>query len=324
MYEKPQYRSIGMGYVAENKPRNTHEVRIWLAEVLPTLNNELQSGSETREKTSVDNDGNTVNIKMDLSTTSTATWKGCTNRATSPDVRRGERVEVFRLGDSDVYYWDSLGMDDHLRRLETAVFNLSGNPNNDNTNPSQDDNYYLEVSTHDKHITLHTSKANGEPFGYTMQLDTEKGTYTLEDDLGNYLHLNTGDKHWRWENADGSFMELNKKNIAIHAPKTIDVTFNTCNMSGKQLNITVPDINITGDIKHAGSNTQTGDYTVTGQVTVTGPVNITGATSIVGGATIDTLLVAALAAGGPGGTPSTFSGPISTVSVVNAKQFNKI
>lgn len=283
MEEKPQFRSVGIGYVAHNKPRNTHEVRIWLAEELPLLNNELREGSEKRRVGGVDNDGNTQVFEINESATSVARWKGDTNRASSPDVRRGERVEVYKLGDSDIYYWDSLGWDEHLRRLETILLVVNADPSGGNVMPNIDNSYSLEVSSHDKHITLRTSQKNGERCRYTVQINTGSGTFTLEDDIGNYIHLDSRSRHWKWTNASGSYMELKKRDINIVAPSTINVTFDVCNMKGSELNIDVPKINVKGHTKH------------------TGKFDIDGATTIVQGATIDKLDAASLTGGSGGG-----------------------
>ncbi len=99
------YRLISIGYVAENKLRTEHTVEISLTELSPMLNGELKSNVDTINFDGLDAKGNPYAGQVNISNTIMATWKGgLGNRISSPDVRRGDRVEIYQFGNTDKYY----------------------------------------------------------------------------------------------------------------------------------------------------------------------------------------------------------------------------
>ena len=146
-------------------------------------------------------------------------------------VRRGERVNLYQLGDSDTYYWESAGLDLNLRRLETVTKMWSGNPKNDNRQPSESTHYMFTVSTHDKHITINTSQANGEPVGWTIQLNTGKGYFVVEDTDGRVVVMDRKDDQIMAKNMTGTFVDLKGDTLfgnAVHG----DFKFSDFNVRG--------------------------------------------------------------------------------------------
>lgn len=144
------------------------------------------------------------------------------NRVTPPNVRRNDEVMIFRLGETDQYYWADFNIA-NVKRLETAVWAWSADPNQ----PIAEDlsnAYRLEVSTHGKQITLVTSQANGEPFGYTVQLDTEEGRFVTLDTAGNTTYLDSTRTEIGFINADKTHLKLSKKSIDAYAPDSIHWT----------------------------------------------------------------------------------------------------
>lgn len=213
------------GVVAENKPRTTNDCLVVPYEVFPMMDGELGDDDEEFETEGYDAYDVPFKLKVKTRTAIICKWyQRGSNRHTAPDVRRGERVEIWRFGDSNVYYWTPKGLDDHLRRLETVRFLFNADPDGlGNELPSPDNSYVVEISTHDKKITISTSKINEEPFAYTLQLNTAEGYFTVKDDADNYIMLDSAERHIRFQNGDGAFFELNKENINAHAPNNIDV-----------------------------------------------------------------------------------------------------
>src|SRR5690606_555632 len=77
----------------------------------------------------MDSEGNPYDIKVTMDTTINAEWLPAgTNRLTPPDVVVGELVEIYRLGDTDQFYWRTMGLRDNLRTLETVIFAFSATP----------------------------------------------------------------------------------------------------------------------------------------------------------------------------------------------------
>lgn len=234
------YRVYSIGIVATNKPLSAREVAVMPIETLPYLDGELDSRPEDQEASGVDGAGQAYSVKITADNAIIATWIGETHRRTPPDVRRGERVLLWQYGDADKFYWSSLGMDDNLRKLETLVFSVSDTADEaiDSTQP--ENSYWLEVSTHTGQITLHTSKANGEPFEYTFQFNTREGMVVLTDDVGNYLEFNSTDTLIRAMNRMGTYLELNKRDINFYAPNNVDgeAKNNVSVKAGKNISLT--------------------------------------------------------------------------------------
>jgi hypothetical protein len=219
------WRLWSEGVVAENKPLSTNDCFVTPYEVFPMMDGELGDDEEELETEGVDSFDVPFKLKVKVSSTIRCKWypRG-SNRATAPDVRKGERVEIWRFGDSPEYYWVPKGLDDHLRRLETVRFLFNADPDGLGDNPPSPENcYVIEISTHEKKITIQTSKINEEPFAYTIQLNTGEGYLTIMDDADNYLMLDSAEKHIRFQNGDGAFFELLKRNINVHAPDDINV-----------------------------------------------------------------------------------------------------
>lgn len=220
-----QFKLYSMGLVAENKPRDTSDVLAIPIEILPLLSGGLAVEDEIIEDQFKDFYEKEYTVKVKARQALTCKWLPWgSNRATAPDVRRGERVFIYRFADADEYYWVDSGLDAHLRRLETVAWLFSADPNGTSDDPRTAENSYLfEVSTHDKLITLKTTALNGEPFEYTFQFNTGEGRVTLADNDGNYIEFNSTETSITFENREGTKITLDKQNIFAFAPNDISV-----------------------------------------------------------------------------------------------------
>jgi hypothetical protein len=216
------FKPFSLGIVAENKDLKGKDLKVSPVEALTFMDGELASTPTPTEYTGTDESGKVYHGKMITDNVITATWlPGKSNRITAPNMRRGERVMIYQMAEVDKYYWQELGLDDHLRKLETAIFAFSGNPKEGNDDLDPSTCYFLEVSTHDKRVTFQTSKSNGEPFSYKFEFDTGTGNVQLDDDIGNMFHLDSNRHYIEIKNTEGSWIELDKENIRFTAPKKI-------------------------------------------------------------------------------------------------------
>lgn len=210
------------GLVAANRD-GSHYIEVFPLGVLGAKGGEVSAtvGKVTTEGT--DSQGQKYQVTLEFSDTIPAKWLPMdTQRITPPDVRIGERVRLYRVADSDQFFWRTLGLDNNLRRLETVIYAFSASQD-DFEELNVDNSYFFEISTHSKHITLSTSKANGEPFTYKIQLNTEEGIFTITDDVGNFAILNSRDTLLHLENKDGSFLKLDKRNGLLVIPDTYEI-----------------------------------------------------------------------------------------------------
>lgn len=218
------FKLYSIGLVAENKPRDDRFVNVVLVEDSAGLDGEITFNPQEQRLKGQDKDGNQYEVVTTMDVTLNCEWlPSGTNRLTPPDVVRGELVEVYRLGDTDQYYWRTMGLRDNLRSLETVIIAFSATPSLEGKPLSLDRCYFLEVSTHDKLVTFSTAKANGEPFVYTAQFNTAEGQFILNDDIGNQFELISKERILKMFNVDGSFIDINKKKITISADEQISL-----------------------------------------------------------------------------------------------------
>lgn len=217
------FKFVSKGLVAENKIRESLIVECTPYEQLPNQDGQITTKKTMITSQGVDNEGNRVMSSAESGTTIEATWLGDTHLDTAPDVQRGETVNLYRYGDSDVYYWESCGRTDNLRRLETVRYfwsNIS-DISKDVEKLNASNAYGFEVSTHDKHITLSTNKNDGEPFAYVAQINTGDGNVSITDDARNVFQIDSKNRIITLHNSDGTWITIDKKNIRFFAPDNI-------------------------------------------------------------------------------------------------------
>lgn len=225
-----QFQIYSMGIAASNKHLDTDLAYIVPIEITPFGEGELDSLLDEYEGEGKDRNDMEYSVKVNHDRAIEAKWLRIThtNRRTSPDIRRGERVMLYRHSDSGELFWDSMGMDDHLRRLETVVHSWSATPREDEDATDPEHSYSLEVCTHTKQVTFRTvmtpDKGGGgdtEPFAYTFQFNTGDGVVTLTDDVGNMFRLDSAETKITVINEDGAYTHWDKQNINMYAPNEI-------------------------------------------------------------------------------------------------------
>jgi hypothetical protein len=213
------------GYAAENKELDSMLLEVYPVETIAYTDGEIASFKDKVTSDGEDADGNKYTTEALVGNTIKAVWIPFgSNRVTAPDVRRGERLLLWRYGDVDHYYWSTCGLDDVLRRLETVFYAWSNTRDESVKLLDETNTYYFHISTHLKLVTFHTAKNDSEPFAYTIQLNTKEGVLTISDDIGNYIQLDSGDKRITLENADGTTHVLDKLLIHSYAKESITHT----------------------------------------------------------------------------------------------------
>ncbi len=229
-----------IGHCAVNKPRNSHMIEVTLDEDHPFADGHLVSDSSDIQVEGQDAAGAKYNESAKVTKTVPAKFLnvGYTNRITSPDIRRGERVIVYRLGNTDLYYWTP--WEDNplkLRKLETVIIAISASKNEDdeyvgeNNNPLEEYCYYFTMSSHDKQIRLHTSQADGEPAGYDICLDTELGIFTFLDTFDNSIKVHSEESIIQFINTHKTEYLADKQNLTLNVPDTFTVNCKKYNLT---------------------------------------------------------------------------------------------
>lgn len=211
-----------IGIAAENKGLTSRELMVSPTELNPTADGEITFNPTERVFSGVDRNGEEYSVTATEDNALPAEWLPMgSNRVTPPDIRRGEPIALYRLGDTARYYWRCMGLRDDLRRLETVIYAFNGTPDNNSQELNLDNCYFFEVSTHNRTITMGTSQKNNEAVKYAAQFDAGNGKFTVEDNLGNFMHLDSTNVLWELHNADGTKCRLDRKNIFLDAPDSI-------------------------------------------------------------------------------------------------------
>lgn len=224
MSEISRFHFHSAGIVAANKELSSKIIEVVPIEEYPMFDGELSNEKIEYKTDSKDSQGSAYQITLDTTPSISARWLpfGASNRLTAPDVRRGEMVMIYRFGDSDKYYWQTLKDDNRLRKLETVIYGWSATKNEDD-DIGPDKMYYVEVSTHQKLIHIHTSKENGEPFSYDIQINTDKGFIRIQDDDGQFIVLDSKERQIICQNKDESKIDILKREIFIDAPDLVEI-----------------------------------------------------------------------------------------------------
>ena len=229
-----QLQPYGIGVVAANKLPSSHEIEVTDMERTPILNGEITDNIETYKGSGSGNNDQAFDVEIETTASIKAKWLklGCTNRVTSPDVRRGERVALWRFGDSDQFFWMDIETSVKLRRLETVVYSFSNN-RKENIENTAETTYYFEISTMGKYIHLHTSKNDDEPYIYDIQLNTKDGCLTFMDDDGNSMVMDSAEQRIELHNKLNSYLKIDKKVITLRSDDEIILETNKITFKGK-------------------------------------------------------------------------------------------
>jgi hypothetical protein len=215
------FKQYAFGKAANNKELNSNLLEVTPIEILPLLNGRLNTETEELTYEGVNAEGISEKLTINIKSSITCKWlQWGSNRDTAPDVRRGERIMIYRYADSvDQFYWVPTGLDEHLRRLETVVWLFSADPDGlSDEGKTAENSYSISVSTHSKQITIQTVKLNNEPYAYTIQINADYGALVFQDDVGNYIQLDSPETKITLMNADTTEVSLDKKNLYMYAP----------------------------------------------------------------------------------------------------------
>lgn len=307
---KASLRRFCRGIVVEDKEQDSLMVKVWPYEILPILD-----GVVNAELHEFKNDGIDHDAKPWEQVVSVGHWIECewlddeTNRVLPPDMKRREKVTIWRVADGHKYYWTTDGREDHLRRLEHVIHAYSDLPPDvkEDVELTPDNTYTHTISTRDGKIHWRTSKANQEDFLYDLIIDTANNFAMLTDDTLNRFSIDSTEKVVRMENAEGTFLEMNKKDINGYAVENWnmtaveDITFNCKNFKLFASESTSIDTKTfackasTSFEVDSPTSTFTGDVTIMKNLTVTGQVSAAGGavTFVPGSATFTIPITAA-------------------------------
>ena len=235
-----KFKIYSIGIAAENLPLGQFFLEVTPNEIIPFIDGELARTLTTVSSKGVDASGAPYTVVTQSAITLKCNWLQMgSNRVTPPNVRRGERVLIWRFADQDKFYWSALGLDDYLRRLETATFAFSDTVDETVKKLDHTNSYYFEVSTNKGAITLGTSKSNGEPFAYTVQINAKTGAFVLTDDAStpNFVQMVSSNQEITLSNSAGTYGSLIGTVITFESADQINFQTNAYTLKCQTSNV---------------------------------------------------------------------------------------
>lgn len=211
-----------IGRAAADKEQGSRELLVYVPEFSPFDSGDIKATNVdvTVQTTDGSKGGETLRT-IKTSNVIKAIYKGTTNEAFPPDVRRGETVTITNYVGTDVWYWSVQGRNDELRRCERHRIAISSSPEPTKT-LDEGNTHFIELdSLHGDHIKMQLSQANGAVTTYTVELNGASGSISLADGEGNMIHINTSEKRVCMKNSTGSLLDISDENIMMVAKGNI-------------------------------------------------------------------------------------------------------
>lgn len=221
------FKLYAIGTVASDLVNGNAPIKVFLHEIMSNVDGAIGDDNNISEtvKTS---DSKVYAINMNSSGTVNAIWlNNNSNRVTPPNVRSGEKVEIWKLGDSDKYYWKTMSSELDLRKLEHVKWVFVNTSAAGETQIDDSNSYSFTMSTLNKMMKIHTSDSDGELTTHDIELDTKEGVLKYKDGKGNFFELTSSD--------DGFTLNTNNKVNVITNEATI--TANTLTIQTNKTSI---------------------------------------------------------------------------------------
>ena len=261
---------VSLGRVCEDRQRKS-TIKVIPIELLPGIAGTVECVQQDLTDEGINARGERYSVKLSTVNYVEAQWLSMSsNRRTAPDVVTDEQVLLWQVGDSEEYYWTSLGRDDSYRTLETVIYAIAATAEKNDDPLDGDNTYFLEISSHDQKILLSTANKNGEYCRYQFVFDLKKGQVRLNDERGNELCLDTRNTKITLRNADQTGIWLDRKNITFMAVENLSATIGgsvemvagndlslkaggSMTLQADSIAINAPTITVSGNISVGGS-----------------------------------------------------------------------
>lgn len=276
-----------MGVVAADRKPNSSKIEVRPVEQIFMDSVSVDDGmAEVEIKHASSNGEDIVKLKIGKSVPA-LWWKFNSNRVSPPDVKKGDQVIIYRMGETDLYFWVDLN-NMNVKDVENVYYAWAADKNNRMADDLSNA-WMFNVDTVNGTFTFRTSKSNGEKYAYMIQGNCRTGSLNVKDDIKNGFYLNSEESDVGMYNSYLSKVNINKEECFIHAVKRVKVTtdelemiYKTKKETGDTSTVTVPKQTHVGDVTIDGDEHITGNWTLDGDGTAkTG--RLTAANATIGG-----------------------------------------
>lgn len=276
--ETSVFRIYAIGNAAENLEFGETELEVWPGEKFPTLDGDVTANQENISAEGENAEGQKYTQNINTGNVIRAKWLSRdTNRPFPSLIRRGELVILWRNADSDQFYWEEMGTDIRYRRGDIWTLACISTVVQGEDPISPLNAYWFEIDSLNGVVRLSTTKLNGEATAYEMEFMTREGTFRIEDDIGNFIKLESNDQRWTIANASESTMVMDAENVTLSMNGKY-----TVNAQEMEVNIQ-NGISINAQTKEENITTSYTLQTITASMTATANYNISSAAISLGG-----------------------------------------
>jgi hypothetical protein len=242
MSDKSKFKRYCIGTVAEDLITGNKAIKIYPHEHVANIEGEIDK-VDSVNKQSKDSENKSYNVSVDTKNTITAIWLNHnSNRVTPPNVRAGEKVEVYQYDNTDKYYWMTMGNELDLRGLEHVEYVYVNDPEAKVINDKN--SYKVIYSTLNKLVGFRTADNDGEATTYEKMLDTKNGVDILVlDGFGNSIILNSNEGGLNITTNTHVTIKTSTANIET---ENCNITATAeCNVEGTNVNLKATTLKIT-------------------------------------------------------------------------------
>ena len=251
MVEFDNNRKVYQAIAMEDLKENSIALNVFPVEALPGMvGGGFKAASTTASFSTIDEDGNTLHHSITTSNHITAEWSSFNGESKPNNVKKGQQVVLYQIGNTDKWYWSFKARDAEMGTTDNRVEYVPARPmEKSGTLPNDEDAYKRGINTIEGIVThLKTSQANGEPVAIHIVTYTKQGLFSLTDNKG--VKTKQGDGkgpelddvttdpkgNKQYSNSiivdfvnntiqlltnEGAMVMLNKKDISLYAPRDI-------------------------------------------------------------------------------------------------------
>ena len=222
------------GYAVCDKENSSRELKVYSSSLLPLHVGTLKATEASVKIATTGNGKNAYSGEVCESNYITCKYRDDSSNHTMfpPDVRAGEQVTIFQIGDDPQYWWKPCARTEGNRRTERHRIAISDTCENA-TDLDDENTYYIELDTRNNHrIVISTNKADGEEFKYQLNIDADKNQIYLGDDIGNGILINSKTQSVIIRSSSGATMQCTandmnstcKGNFTLHIDGNVKQT----------------------------------------------------------------------------------------------------
>lgn len=202
-------RLWSLGEAAENLQFGQRDLEVTPTERLTSTDGDISSNITTIEADGVDANNVPYSTKVNAAGSIKAKWLSRDAARPYPGlIRRGEQVQIWKVADTDQYYWELTGTDVTYRRGDNYIIACVSDVIGENDHISPLNAYWFEIDSLNGVFRFSSTKANDEKAAYLFRFLMKEAMFDLKDDLGNEFTLLSLDNHWKIKNGNNSFYEL--------------------------------------------------------------------------------------------------------------------